>query len=226
MRDFISEKSFQFLARLAGHTSDRDWFEKHKPEYKKHIHDPLRELAAWLGPVMLSLDADFEVTPRRVVSRIHKDTRFSRDKALYKSNMWLTFKRPDKNWRDAPCFFFEIFPDGFRYGMGFYQATSATMHGLRAFIAEDPQEFLRLMEEALKIYTVQGEPYKKPPESALPAAINAMILRRNFYLQCWRPPAALPFEEVMDNIVPHYESLRDLYIYLMRAKARMAAGML
>jgi uncharacterized protein (TIGR02453 family) len=222
MPDFISEKSFQFLAKLAEHTSDRDWFEKHKPEYKKYIYDPLHELAVWLGPVMLSLDADFEVTPRRVISRIYKDTRFSRDKALYKSNMWLTFKRPDKAWRDAPCFFFEIFPDGFRYGMGFYQAASATMHGLRGLIAEEPQEFLRLMEEALQIYTVQGEPYKKPPKSALSTAINEIILRRNFYLERWHTPAALPFNEVMHGLVPDYEALRDIYIYLMRAKARMA----
>ena len=225
MPNFINEKSFQFLAGLAGHTSDRDWFEQHKPEYKKYISDPLHELAAWLGPVMLSLDAGFEVTPRRVISRIYRDTRFSRDKALYKSTMWLTFKRPDQAWRDAPCFFFEIFPDGFRYGMGFYQATSATMHGLRGLIAEEPQEFLRLMARALPIYTVQGEPYKKPPQSALPPAINAIILRRNFYLQRWRPPAALPFHEVMHSLVPDYEALRGIYTYLMRAKARLAEGM-
>ena len=224
MQSSMSEKSFQFLAELAKHTSDKDWFEEHKADYKQYIYDPLYDLAERLGPVMLSLDAGFEVTPGKVISRIYKDTRFSRDKALYKSNMWLTFKRPDKAWHDAPCFFFEIFPDGFRYGMGFYQATSATMNGIRGVIAEKPQEFLRLMKKALQVYQVQGEAYKKPPKSALPAAVNEIILRRNFYLQRWHTPAALPLDDLLHELVPHYECLGDLYSYLLRVKARIVAG--
>ena len=224
MQNSISEKSFQFLAALEKHTNDKGWFEEHKTEYKQYIHDPLYELAERLGPVMLSLDAGFEVSPRKVISRIYKDTRFSRDKALYKSNMWLTFKRPDKAWHDAPCFFFEIFPDGFRYGMGFYQATSTTMTAIRNAIAEKPQDFLQLMKKALKVYQVQGESYKKPPKSELPSAANEIILRRNFYLQCWHAPAALPLDDLMHELVPHYECLRDLYTYLLRAKARIAEG--
>jgi len=223
MQNALSEKSFQFLAELEKHTSDKVWFEEHKTAYKQYLYDPLYELAERLGPVMLSLDAGFEVTPWKVISRIYKDTRFSRDKALYKSNIWLTFKRPDKNWHDAPCFFFEIFPDGFRYGMGFYQATSATMNGIRNVIAEKPQEFLRLMEKPLEIYEVQGEAYKKPPQSELPSAVNALILRRNFYLQRWRAPAVLPLHELMHDLTPHYECLGELYMYLIRVKARIAS---
>jgi hypothetical protein len=35
--------------------------------------------------------------------------------------MWLTFKRPAKNWTDAPVYFFEISPDTLRYGTGVLQ---------------------------------------------------------------------------------------------------------
>jgi len=222
VQNAISEKSFQFLATLKKHTSDKAWFEKHKTEYTQFIYEPLYELAEWLGPVMLSLDAGFEISPRKVISRIYRDTRFSRDKALYKSNMWLTFKRPDKAWYDAPCFFFEISPDGFRYGMGFYQATSTTMNSIRGFIAEKPQEFLQLMKKALTVYQVQGEAYKRPPKSELPSAINEIILRRNFYLQRWHEPAVLSLDDLMCELVPHYECLRDLYTYMLRAKAHIA----
>ena len=221
MQNALGEKSFHFLAELEKHINDKAWFEEHKTAYKKYIYDPLYELAERLGPVMLSLDAGFELTPRKVISRIYKDTRFSRDKALYKSNMWLTFKRPDTAWHDAPCFFFEIFPDGFRYGMGFYQATSATMNGIRSVIAEKPQKFLRLMEKPLEIYEVQGEVYKKPPKSELPSAVNELILRRNFYLQRWCSPTVLPLHELMHELVPHYECLRELYTYLVQIKTRI-----
>ena len=225
MQGALSKKSFQFLAELEEHKSDKAWFEENKTVYKKYLYDPLYELAERLGPVMLSFDEGFEVTPKRVISRIYKDIRFSRDKALYKSNVWLTFKRPDKAWYDAPCFFFEIFPNGFRYGMGFYKATSATMNGIRKVIAEKPQEFLRLMEKPLEIYEVQGEFYKKPPKNELPATVGKLILRRNFYLQRWRTPAVLSLDELMHELVTHYECLRELYMYLIRIKVCIAEGL-
>jgi len=57
MQNALSEESFQFLAELEKHTSDKAWFEGHKTAYQKYVHDPLYELAEQLGPVMLALDA-------------------------------------------------------------------------------------------------------------------------------------------------------------------------
>jgi len=34
----------------------------------------------------------------------------------------------------------------------------------------------------------------------------------------------LPLDELMGELVPHYECLRELYLYLIRAKARIAEG--
>lgn len=35
-----------------------------------------------------------------------------------KTCLWITFKRYSPDWKQAPCFFFEITADSYRYGMG------------------------------------------------------------------------------------------------------------
>ncbi len=58
-----------------------------------------------------------KVSPQinRTISRIYRDTRFSKDKSPYKTTMWVTFKRPVKEWQNAPAYFFEITLESYRY---------------------------------------------------------------------------------------------------------------
>lgn len=56
--------------------------------------------------------------------------------------MWLTFKRPSKDWKDAPVYFFELGPDMLRYGLGYYSANKPTMDLFRHTLQRQPQQFL------------------------------------------------------------------------------------
>ena len=92
---------------------------------------------------MRSIDPEIEVAPGRAVSRVFRDTRFSKDKSPYKTSHWITFKRPRKNWQNFPAFFFEISPDTYRYGMGFFSADRATMDRFREGLETNPSVFSR-----------------------------------------------------------------------------------
>ncbi|MCP6726280.1 DUF2461 domain-containing protein, partial [Klebsiella pneumoniae] len=63
--------------------NNKEWFEMHKPEYKKYLLEPLQILAGDLSEEMLFIDPLFIVGPKNV-SRISKDVRFSGNK-----NHWL-----------------------------------------------------------------------------------------------------------------------------------------
>ncbi len=67
----FSPQSFQFLHDLC-QNNNKEWFELHKPDYQEHILQPLQRLVAGLGPMMLSIDPDFEVRPalNKTISRI------------------------------------------------------------------------------------------------------------------------------------------------------------
>ena len=138
----FSPHSLAFFEQLAAHNS-KPWFEAHRDDYEEYLLEPLKELVSDLTPAMLALDPDLITTPAvdKTISRIYRDTRFSRNKSPYKTCLWITFKRRSPDWKSAPCFFFEISADLCRYGMGFYSAERTTMDNLRRFIETRPDEF-------------------------------------------------------------------------------------
>ena len=77
--------------------------------------------------------------------------------------MWIVFKRPGKNWQDAPGYFFEILPNEYRFGMGFYSTAAGTMGQFREAIDTNPKEFSRAISfySKQKMFVLEGEKYKR-----------------------------------------------------------------
>ncbi len=142
----FSPRTLNFLKDLKSNNS-KAWFEAHKKDYQSYLPDPLRNLVRYLSKFMLAIDPYLMTIPaiNKTISRIYRDTRFSKDKSLFKNVMWITFKRTCKDWKDAPAYFFEISPDFYRYGMGFYSASKSTMDRFREMIDEKPEEFLQVI---------------------------------------------------------------------------------
>ncbi|OGW34106.1 MAG: hypothetical protein A2X58_11295 [Nitrospirae bacterium GWC2_56_14] len=185
----ITRESLQLLRDLAANNR-KEWFEAHRAECRRLLQEPLEALAKSLGGFMLSIDQDLITAPRRVVSRIHRDTRFSRDKSPYKTTMWLTFKRPLELWQDAPAWFFEMGAESWRYGMGFFSASPATMTLLRTELAVGRPSLLAAITSCRESgrFILEGEQYKRPPEPAVPEELREWGERKNVYLVCNREP--------------------------------------
>ena len=139
----FSKNTLDFLNNVCKKNS-KYWFEANKCNYQKYLLEPLQNLVTALGEKMLTIDPYFEIRPlvNKTISRIYRDTRFSKEKSLFKNRMWVTFKRPSKEWKNAPAYFFELSTDSYRYGMGYYSASRNTMDILREAIDENPSVFL------------------------------------------------------------------------------------
>ena len=141
----FSPQALVFFEELSAN-NNKAWFEAHRADYETLLLEPLKELVAELAAPLLAIDPALQVLPpSRCIARIHRDIRFSRDKSPYKTHLWLSFKRPSPDWKEHPCFFFEIAADRYRYGMGFYSAPKATMDALRRTIETAPEKFRRLV---------------------------------------------------------------------------------
>ena len=124
----FSPQALAFFEELSAN-NNKAWFEAHRADYETLLLEPLKELVAELAAPLLAIDPALQLLPpSRCIARIHRDIRFSRDKSPYKTHLWLSFKRPSPDWKEHPCFFFEIAADRYRYGMGFYSAAEGD-HG-------------------------------------------------------------------------------------------------
>ncbi len=134
----FSAQSFDFLMENRFMNS-KEWFYEHKHIYDEHVLKPLTELAIEMAPTIEMLDSTIVTTPKinKVLSRIYRDTRFSKDKSLFRESVWLSFKKDKKEFRHYPEFFVVINPQMLMYGCGYYYMmpeTSRRPSGLRKTI--------------------------------------------------------------------------------------------
>ena len=159
----FSKQTLNFLQNLK-ENNNKIWFEQNKHVYNEHLLQPFRNLVSDLTGEMLVIDSSFEILPsvNKTISRIYRDTRFSKDKSLFRSNMWLTFKRRNKDWKNAPAYFFEIFPDYYRYGMGYFQASRDTIDLLKKSIDNNLALFLEAIKfhKSQTMFILKNEKYK------------------------------------------------------------------
>ena len=219
----FSPNTLNFLDKL-GKNNNKSWFESHRSDYERYVLNPLRQLVMELGDFMLTIDAGFEIQPavNKTISRIYRDTRFSKDKSLFRTNMWIVFKNSDPNWQAKPGYFFEIYPDWYRYGMGFYSPKAATMAKLRAKIdAESPDvmHVIKLVKEQ-SVYELAGEKYKRIFDPEKSPEIQEWYQRKDLYLVCNREADNLLFSNDLVNVLiggfqliaPVYHLLKNISI--------------
>jgi uncharacterized protein (TIGR02453 family) len=216
----FSKESPEFLKTLYTKNSKK-WFEKNRVKYEKFLLEPFRLLVAELGDEMLRIDSHFEVRPQinKTISKIFRDTRFSKDKSIFKRAMWLTFKRPSKDWKDAPAYFFELMPDSYRYGLGYYSASRSTMDIFRESINDYTNEFVKAIasyrrQSAIKLW---GEKYKRPLPCSHQAFIQDWYQRKSFYLaHTCKINRILFSEKLKADIITAFNLLSPLYKYLLK----------
>lgn len=218
----FSPHSLAFFEQLAAHNT-KAWFEDHRDDYEEYLLEPLKSLVSDLSPFMLAIDPELVTTPAvdKTISRIYRDTRFSRNKSPYKTCLWISFKRRSPDWKSAPCFFFEISADSCRYGMGFYSAERSTMDNLRRLIETGPDEFREIIAGMAHqtTFTLEGERYKRPLNPDLPPDLQQWHQRKNVYLICTRPADGMLFTRaIRDELAKGFELLKPVYELLWRVR--------
>jgi uncharacterized protein (TIGR02453 family) len=202
--------------------NNKQWFDENKDRYKKFVVEPFRSLTVGLLPYMVSIDPFMEVNnPNRMISRINRDIRFSKDKSPYRSNLWITFRRASLDWKLSPCFYFELFPDYYRYGMGFYDVSKDTMDNLRSFIEDKPSEFRKIIKavESRNKFLLQGDRYKRTINSNIPEEFIEWYQKKNLYINYDREIDDLLFSgDLIGKVAGDFKELISLYEFLWKIK--------
>jgi len=218
----FSDQTFRFLKDLKAN-NNKMWFEQNKQDYEFFLLEPLKKIVRNMGDFMLAIDPYFDVHPaiNRTISKIYRDTRFSNYKYPFKTTSWITFKRPKKDWKDSPAYFFEISSDSYRFGMGHYSASPNTMRQFREAIDDDPEKFLKTIAfySKQKLFTIEGDLYVKIFDKSKPKQIQNWYQRKNLYLVCNRYiDQDIYSDRLIDTLIEGFQILVPLYKYLWEIK--------
>ena len=125
--------------------NERAWFEAHKEIYLTHFYQPMRELGDELYDYIAAKRPDLGLI--RKVTRIYRDVRRLHGRGPYKESLWFSIEQPSEEWTAHPTFWFELMPEGWTCGMGYYMPKPLTMAKLRARIDRDPCHNDKLTDE-------------------------------------------------------------------------------
>ena len=217
--ELFTDESQTFLGSLRDN-NNRDWFTAHKPDYQQYVLEPLRHMAEKLKGEMEGFDPLLKTDPKRVVSRIYRDTRFSNDKSPYKTAGFILWRRPIDDWMEAPTFFFEITPDDYRYGVGTFDPSAKVMANFRFLLDQDPASF----EQAIswinwKKFSLIRTPYKRPFPNQVPELLQDYYQSKSFYLSC-KADKLLFSNRLCKTMAEDFMGLKPLYDFLWRVKSQ------
>lgn len=168
-----------FMVELRERNS-KAWYDAHKPDYTRLVKQPFHALMTELGETARAIDPRIVVDARRCVSRARRDTRFTKDKSLYRNNVWISFKPAVDRW-DLPLLYFEVMPDHFRYGIAFTDMSPAYLRKFRDYIADCPNDFKTAVRKLRDVgLQVEGVCYKKPKEGA-PKGLEEWYSYKDFF---------------------------------------------
>ncbi len=173
----------QFLTNLQ-QNNNREWFEANKPTYTEHLLNPALEFIGVFGERLHTLHDDITYDLRTNGSgslmRIYRDTRFSKDKTPYKTNLGIFFWRGNRKKMENPGYFVHIDAEGARVYAGLYGFSKAQLEAYREAV-DDEQRGPALQAAAEAVfdddYPVMGREYKRVPRGYDAAHPRADLLR-------------------------------------------------
>lgn len=117
---------FAFLRELADH-NERPWFQTHKDRYEQDVKEPALAFVE---------DMAHRLPEAGSVFRIHRDTRFAKDKTPYKTHCGILFRRRDAD--EAPGLYLHLEPRHAFMGAGIWHPGSPALKRIRTAIVARP----------------------------------------------------------------------------------------
>ncbi len=162
--DGFPKEGIDFLKRLKKN-NNRRWFAKHKSDYEHFVKFPMQTLIAALKITMAKIAPEIDVNPNRSIFRIYRDTRFSKNKTPYKTNVAAVFHLKG-HWQDSAGYYVHIEPGNIYVGGGIYMPEKDQLMKIRNAIAEHSKEFLSIIENVKfvkRFGAIQGEKLQRIP---------------------------------------------------------------
>ncbi len=221
--EYFTKEALELLIENRQRDS-KAFYEASKPAIERLVRQPMFKLIEEVVPVLQKCDSEIILAPKRQVSRIRRDTRFTKDKSLYRAGMWVWMGRDKRAWPGYPSFFFEICAEyaWWGCGVGFYE-DEPLRESYRKMVLERDPLFMKVKEfcDGQKRFSI-GEPdFKRTKYPNEPKDIQPWLDRKSIYMtHTESDPAAAFGEKLIPTVKRDLKKLFDMYRLCVAAYER------
>lgn len=180
---------FAFFRELSVN-NERAWFQANKARYEAAVRQPMLRFIADLAPRLAEVAPHYVANPAPIggsMFRIHRDTRFSKDKSPYKTRVAARFHHERaREGVHGPVLYVGLGPDGRQAGGGIWQPEPPALAKIRDAIAYNPDRWRTVLATGIAI---TGEALTRPPRGYEPGHEFIADIKRKDFL------AGVPFTE-------------------------------
>lgn len=213
--DGITRESLFLLADNRFRDS-KAYYEEHKEAIKSGVTVPMRQIAGIIGEELASVDPLMNTIPTKMVSRVRRDTRYTKDKSLYRENMWIMFMRPKHEWAGYPCFWFEVTPREYSMGIGFYGDEPGLLESFRKNLRERPAEFKKAADNCIKSGSVFFKRQYKRPFPGCPEGLEEYYNAKDVgFISFSGDLDDLKDERIIEIIRGYFQAYTPMYKFLL-----------
>ncbi len=213
--------SVKFFTELAKN-NDKVWFEAHREDYENEVLTPAQQFVVAMGKRLQKLSPKVNADPRpnHSLFRLHRDTRFSKDKSPYKTHFGIMFWEGSRPRMECSCYYLHLEPPNLLLGVGIYAFTPELLEVYRGACAHPklgPQLAKAAKQLVSKGYNLGGKFYKKAPRGYEAGHANADLLLHNGMHAGieTKIPAEFYGAKLLDYCFAHYKNMSPLHKWLV-----------
>ena len=209
----FGKEMIPFFLDLRFH-NEKSFMDANRERYLLQVRQPFYDFIGAMGPGMQKIAEDMEIRPAKCLSRINRDTRFSRDKSPYRDHLWVAFRQSGRPNDGTPFYWFEISPEHVSWGVGIWGETREIMDAMRRGMLAHPEDYERLLPAlSERGFALAGEEWKKmrPPEG-LPEGLIPWYLKKQVYAE--KLGAKMDWihqPSIVNRVMEDYQALAPLY---------------
>ena len=213
---------FKFYRELEKNNK-RDWFNANKDRYLDDVVAPSLEFIAAIEPKLKKVSPYFLAIPKRSrgsLMRIYRDTRFSKNKQPYKTNLGIQFRHEMGKDVHAPGFYFHYSPKESFLGSGIWRPDRDPLKQIRTAIVEYDARWKRAKgsKKFKEVFELSGESLKRPPRDFdADHKLIEDLKRKDFIAVCSLKAADLRSSSIVDLTIERYKRSMPLVRFLCDA---------
>jgi uncharacterized protein (TIGR02453 family) len=215
-------KTLLFLEELRAN-NNREWFEENKSRYEALVREPALDLITAMGPHLEKLSVQFVAAPKKVggsLMRVYNDTRFSRDKTPYKTNIGIQFRHALGKDVHAPGYYLHIDPGECFVGVGLWHPEAEPLAAIRQRIADQPAAWKKVRHQAAfaEQFQLGGESLRRPPkgyDETTPCIDD--IKRKDFIASCELSATDIHAKNFVDLVATRFRTATPFMRFLCEA---------